>query len=127
MGFAAHAHAHTTRVSAWINRAGGEKEIVYETYDWSEPLMAMFDSQHDYDAPSMESGNEGAYSGILTMNPGDTFGWECHIRNDDQPDPLRFGDGAYRLEMCNIFGFYAPGNGGRTWVNGFGSTEIIDR
>jgi hypothetical protein len=112
MGFAAHAHAHTTRVTAWINRAGGEKEYVYETYDWSEPVYAMFDSAHDYNPVNPGSGQEAAHTGLLTMGPGDTFGWECHIVNDDLPDvTLIFGDGAYEKEMCNMFGFYTGGEG----------------
>jgi hypothetical protein len=121
MGFAAHSHAHTKRVTAWINRAGSaEREYVYETYDWSEPLMPQFDTAHTYPAmQGMGSGKEGAHNGILKMGKDDTFGWECEVENNDSTTPLTFGDGAYSKEMCNIFGFYAPGTGYGNWA-GFG-------
>jgi len=120
MGFAAHAHAHTSRVTAWINRAGapeGEREYVYETYDWEQPLNAQFDTVTKHDPISaMGGGKDAAHSGVLSMGKGDTFGWECDVENDDEPLPLTFGDGAYDKEMCNIFGFFAPGNGTGQWL-----------
>jgi len=121
MGFAAHAHAHTHRVTAWINRDGqADREYVYETYTWDEPLNAQFDTVHANPAITGMGGlKEAAHSGVLTMGKKDTFGWECEVENDDLPNVrLTFGDGAYDKEMCNIFGFYAPGNGTGLWLGG---------
>jgi hypothetical protein len=111
LGITGHAHASTTRITAWIDRAAtGQRERVYEVYDWSEPLNAQFSSMHTN--PPMGDGiNDGAHTGILTFEPGDTFSWECEMHN--QTDKvLRFGNFAYTAEMCNIFGFAVPGNGG---------------
>jgi hypothetical protein len=121
MGFAAHSHAHTSRVTAWINRDGeSEREYVYETYDWAEPLNAQFDTAHSHaTVTGMGADKEAAYTGVLKLGPKDTFGWECEVTNDDLPNvSLRFGDGAYDKEMCNIFGFFAPGNGTGMWAGG---------
>jgi hypothetical protein len=118
MGFAAHSHAHTSRVTAWINRDGAsEREYVYETYDWAEPLNAQFDTVHSHnEVVGMGGKREAAHTGVLNLGPKDTFGWECEVTNDDLPNTtLTFGDGAYDKEMCNIFGFYAPGNGLGSW------------
>jgi hypothetical protein len=121
MGFAAHSHAHTSRVTAWINREGSpDREYVYETYDWAEPLNAQFDTVHSHREVVGMGGNvEAAHTGVLNLGPKDTFGWECEVTNNDLPNvALTFGDGAYEKEMCNIFGFYAPGNGLGSWQGG---------
>ena len=45
LGFTGHAHANTTRITAWINRAAtGQREQVYEVFDWAEPLQAAFNT-----------------------------------------------------------------------------------
>lgn len=119
IGFAAHAHAHTSRVTAWINRVGATaREYVYETYDWEQPLNAQFDTVTKHKPVArMGAGVDAAHSGVLTMKRGDTFGWECDVENDDLPgQSLTFGDGAYDKEMCNIFGFFAPGSGRGQWL-----------
>jgi hypothetical protein len=111
MGISGHAHAHTSRISAWVNWSNGSRELIYETYDWAEPLNAEFDSIHNYPPPG-DGVNEGAHSGPLVLQPGDTFGWECEVTNHDLDQPLNFANEAYTGEMCNIFGFYVPGTGG---------------
>jgi hypothetical protein len=111
LGITGHAHSHTKRVSAYIDRADGTEELVYETYNWSDPINAEFDSAHSYPEPGTE-GIDGAHNGELTMSPGDTFRFECDVLNDDLPTALHFANEAYTGEMCNIFGFYVPGNGG---------------
>jgi hypothetical protein len=111
LGMTGHAHANTTRITAWIDRAAsGQRDRIYEAYDWAEPLNAQFSSQHQN--PQMGDGiNDGAHTGQLWMDPGDTFSWECEIHNQ-QNVTLRFGNLAYEAEMCNIFGFHVPGGGG---------------
>ena len=107
MGFTGHAHAHTQRISIW-KRAGAQRTLLYETYNWEEPLTVQFESQHKYGNPSYKSGADGALSGVLSVNRGDTVEWECHVVNNSAAT-LRFGDQAFTGEMCNVFGFYAPG------------------
>lgn len=111
LGITAHAHSHTHRMSAYINHADGTSDLIYESYTWEEPLNAQFDSVHEHPEP----GNgmvDGAYSGIMTLDPGDTFSWECDVRNNDLDIPLVFANKADTAEMCNIFGFMTPGVGG---------------
>jgi hypothetical protein len=55
-------------------------------------------------------GTKGAYSGVVQFKAGDMIDWECEVFNDGQK-PLRFGNEVYGAEMCNMFGFYTPGNG----------------
>ena len=48
-----------------------------------------------------------AYSGVLTLEKGDSIEFECEIANDlDQT--LYFANKAYTADMCNMFGFYTP-------------------
>jgi len=110
MGLSGHMHAHGLRFSAWTVGADGARTLVYDTYDWEEPLNAQYDSGHDYPAPDPEAQTEGAWSGILTVRRGETLDWECEIDND-LAEPLRFGNKAYTGEMCNLFGWYAPSVG----------------
>lgn len=112
LGITGHAHAHNTRFTAFLERADGASEMIYESYDWEEPLNARFDSVTENFEPGDGTRN-GAHSGILTMQPGDKMTWECEVENTlDQP--LRFENEAYTAEMCNVFGFYVPGDSG-TW------------
>lgn len=112
MGIAGHVHAHTARESVFLNHADGTKELVYETFNWAEPLFAQFDSVHQNPATGTV-GRDGARSGKLIFAPGDTMTWECEVNNTTQA-ALKFADRAYDAEMCNVFGYFTPGNG-TTW------------
>lgn len=120
MALAGHAHAHTTRETAYITHNGVE-QIVYQTYSWAEPLWAQFDGAHVN--PPVKDGVDGSLSGPLIFYPGDTIRWECEVHNTtpDQysPNPvtLAWGDLAYTGEMCNLFGYYTPGDGSM-WSGG---------
>lgn len=111
LGLTAHAHSHTKRMSAWINRMSGERELIYESYTWSEPLNAQFDSVHT-DYPEPGNGTvDGAVTGLVTLQRGETIDWECDVVNNDLDIPLQFKNSAYEGEMCNLFGFVTPGLG----------------
>jgi hypothetical protein len=110
MGLSGHMHAHGVRFSAWKVTAGGTRTLVYDTYDWEEPLNAQFDSGHEYPPPDQVSRADGAWNGLLTIRRGESLDWECEYEND-LPTPLRFGNKAYTGEMCNLFGWYAPSVG----------------
>jgi hypothetical protein len=117
MGINGHGHVHLTRLSAWIDRADGERQPIYETYDWAEPIIAQF-SDGTVNPPLGEPMRDGAYSGLLTMGAGDRLSWECEFDNRlDQP--LRWANEAYTAEMCNVFGYYTANQGLRSngnWI-----------
>lgn len=111
MALAGHAHANTLRETAYLNHSDGRpRDIVYQTYDWAEPLWAQFDYAHDN--PPIQEGMDGAITGPFVFQPGDTLTWECDVDNQFTNLTLRFGDLAYEAEMCNMFGYYTPGSGG---------------
>ena len=110
MGLTGHMHAHGLRFSAWKVGRDGTRALVYDTYDWEEPLNAQFDSTHQNPAPRPGARSEGAWSGLLTIERGESLDWECEVSND-LATSLRFGNKAYTGEMCNLFGWYAPSYG----------------
>jgi hypothetical protein len=111
MGVSGHMHAHGLRFSASKVAADGTRTLIYDTYNWQEPLNAQFDSTHQYPAPNAEARTDGAWSGLLTISRGESLDWECEIDNDLDTS-LRFSNEAYTGEMCNLFGWYAPSTGG---------------
>jgi hypothetical protein len=111
MGLSGHMHAHGLRLSAWKVAANGTRTLVYDTYDWEEPLNAQFDSGHEYPAPDPQARTDAAWSGLLMIRRGESLDWECEYLNDDLDAPLLFGNQAYTGEMCNLFGWYAPSVG----------------
>jgi hypothetical protein len=111
IGLTGHVHAHTTHEAVWWNHASGGKEIIYETYNWQDPLIAQYDSVHTNPTPGISANSDGAHTGLLTLQPGDTISWACDVDNTTD-QPLRFADLAYTAEMCNVFGFFTPGTGG---------------
>jgi hypothetical protein len=111
IGLSGHMHAHGLRFSAWKVGSDGSRTLVYDTYDWEEPLNAQFDSTHHYPPPDPGARTEGAVSGLLTIRRGESLDWECEIQTD-RSTQLRFGNKAYTGEMCNLFGWYAPSVGG---------------
>lgn len=110
LGLTGHVHAHTTHEAVWWNHASGGKEMIYETYNWQDPLIAQYDSVHTNPKPGVSPNSDGAHTGLLTLQSGDTISWECDVNNTTD-QPLKFADLAYTAEMCNVFGFFAPGTG----------------
>lgn len=109
MGLAGHAHAHTVRESIFLTHNGTEN-VVYQTFNWSEPLWAQFDEAHTN--PTIAPGKDGAISGPFVFQEGDSLRWECEVNNTTNPPvTLVFADRAYDAEMCNVFGYYTPGDG----------------
>jgi hypothetical protein len=115
IGMNGHGHAHMTRLSAWIDRADGTHQPVYETFDWSEPVVAQFNSATQNPALG-EALTDGAYSGVLTMGVGDQFSWECEVLNDLDTS-IRWANEAYTSEMCNLFGYYTRGDSRQSYGN----------
>ena len=109
----AHAHAHTVRVSTYLN-----DQLIYENYDWADPEFMDFNSVIQNPAPNEGTATAGGVSGILNVTPTDQLRWECEVINDSQYT-LTFGNGVYDKEMCNIFGVYTPTAGGPWGASAF--------
>jgi hypothetical protein len=109
-----HQHAHGTRFSAYKVAAGGDRSLIYETYDWEEPDQLFFDSTHVNPEADRDAGRAGGATGPLRLEAGDRIDYECEITNTTE-GTLRFANEAYTAEMCNLFGSYTPSVGG-TWL-----------
>jgi hypothetical protein len=123
-----HRHAHTTRFSVWATR-GGERELVYEDYDWKEAVEITYNSVVQNDVPDAPTSRPGGYSGILNLVAGDVIDFECEVDNtaarnaelaqeapdlglDVNPPTLTFANEVYTAEMCNLFGSMVNPSGG---------------
>jgi hypothetical protein len=111
-----HRHVWTPNFSAWVEKAGGETEIVYQSYDWFDQPTYRYDSIAQNPTPAPEARTDGAKSGQLVLQPGDSLHFNCHIAFTDAraaaegaPSPasigvLRFANEAFTAEMCILFG-----------------------
>jgi hypothetical protein len=112
-----HRHFWTTNFSSWIERAGGETELAYQSYDWSDMPTYRYDSVVKNPELSPDAKTDGALSGVVMLHAGDKLHFNCHIEFTDTrkaldehaPSPsqigtLRFANEAYNGEMCIQFG-----------------------
>jgi len=113
MSLTGHNHNHTLRFTAYVER-GGDKTLVYESYDWAHPAYLAYDSVHDNAPPDVDLQRPGGSSGLLELAAGDALLWECEMVNDDLSIPLVYANRALDAEMCNLHGIQTPrvGNGG---------------
>jgi hypothetical protein len=105
--FFGHMHAHGQRFSAFKTGTDGSRTLIYESYDWFELDRREFNSVVQNPTPEYQSGQDGAFSGVLTIGPGERLDYECEMYNSETYD-LVYALGAYTAEMCNLFGAYAP-------------------
>lgn len=98
-----HVHSHTTRFSAWRVTPDDERELIYELYDWEEPMGIAFNSITENPEPNADLGIEGGHSGLLHLAAGDRLEFECHVENTLET-ALVFGNEALTAEMCILFG-----------------------
>jgi hypothetical protein len=108
-----HYHSHTVRNSAWRITPGGQKTLIYESFDWHEPASLEFDSAHTNPPSDPVAKTAGGVSGTLEFKKGDTLAWECEVVNNDSW-ALPFTNQVDKGEMCIMSGFYAPSTGS-TW------------
>jgi hypothetical protein len=111
-----HRHAWTTNFSSWVEKPGGENQIIYQSYDWFDEPTYRYDSMTMNPTPAPDKRTDGATTGILMLNPGEKLHFNCHIEFTDQqaaavnaPSPnsigtLRFANQAFNAEMCILFG-----------------------
>jgi len=97
-----HRHANTVRFSAWRTR-NGKSDLIYEDYDWHDPLVVEYNTITENKAPDPEALRGGAVSGVLDVLPGDTLDWECEVKNQTNK-VLRFTNEVYDGEMCILIG-----------------------
>ena len=70
LSMVAHRHAWTTRLHAWVVRAGStQEELVYDSNDWSD--MPTFSYNSRVMNPPPGQGMDGATSGPLVLEPGE--------------------------------------------------------
>jgi len=94
-----HRHANNVRFSVWHN-SGGQKDLVYQAYNWEEPIT--FDYSSTVMNPMPDIGGketEGAWSGVLPFKAGDSFSFECHVVNKTK-GTLNFTNNTFTGEMC---------------------------
>jgi hypothetical protein len=109
LALVAHMHSHTSRVAAFIQRAGStDRQKVYEDYNWEEPTFVYYNSKTTNQPPDPVAKKTGGITGDLVAHPGDQLSWECEVHNDSDNLTLQFSDKALTGEMCNVFGVYGP-------------------
>jgi len=96
-----HTHAHGLRETAFIRRASGDRQKVFEQYDYQEPQMFQYDSIATN--PSFSTSSPGAHSGPLEVFAGDALEWECEVDNNTDRG-LTYTNDVFYGEMCNIWG-----------------------
>jgi hypothetical protein len=97
-----HRHANTLRFSAWRKR-GGVRELVYEDYDWHDPLVLEYNSTTTNQPANPQTMSGGGHTGVLDLQPGDALEWECEVDNQSGV-PLRFVNETLTGEMCILIG-----------------------
>jgi hypothetical protein len=113
-----HYHTHTSRftVTATID---GQTSTILDNFPkmhvLPEPALVAYDSVEKNQAPDEATHTDGASSGIVHLKPGDKIDWYCTVTNDDQPNPITFGNAVYTGEMCNLFGLYGPTTDSKPW------------
>jgi hypothetical protein len=96
-----HTHAHGIRETAWILRGSGQRQKVFEQYDYQDPQIFNYDSITTN--PAFSENAPGAHSGILEVTSGDVLEWECEVDNDTDRG-LMYTNDVFYGEMCNIWG-----------------------
>ena len=94
--------ARATRFTTWRKR-GDQRELIYESLDWVDPLVLEYNSITDNLASDRDAGIEGGMSGVVDLQQGDVLEWECHVINE-RSTTLRFTNETYDGEMCILVG-----------------------
>ncbi len=110
-----HRHAHSTQFTAWVEHPSGQKDLLYQDWDWHEPTELMFNSITTNPLPDPAAKTAGGMSGLLVLAAGDKLDWEC-IVNNDSDNTLTFSNEVYKGEMCNVFGSIVATDGTPTWT-----------
>jgi hypothetical protein len=117
-----HRHAWTTNFSAWIDKGGGQTEIMYQSFDWYDEPTYRYDSLTMNPMPNHATKTDGAATGVRWLEPGQDLHFNCRIQYTDaradavsspvtpaENGSLRFANEAFNAEMCILFGSTAEG------------------
>jgi hypothetical protein len=130
-----HRHVWTTNFSTWVERADGEVELIYQSFDWFDMPTYRYDSVVKNPSLNPEARIDGATSGVLELKAGDQLHFNCHMEFTDAraaaegaPTPdevgvLRFANEAYTGEMCILFG---NNTGGDLGLPSSGNRDVPD-
>lgn len=99
-----HSHAHTESFTAYRIR-GGQRDLVYQSFDWAEPDILTFNSVVQNPLPDPAAKSDGGMTGTFILQPGDQLEWSCDVNNTTDA-ALRFANEAYTAEMCLLAGSY---------------------
>jgi hypothetical protein len=95
-------HRHANNVRFTVTRVRGtQRDVIYDAYDWEEPLLLEYSSRVQNPAPDYAQHIEGGWSGILDLRTGDQIEWQCDVVNT-QNATLRFTNQTYLGEMCIV-------------------------
>jgi hypothetical protein len=97
-----HRHANNLRFSTWRKR-GSQQDLIYEDYDWEEPLTLEFSSLVTNTPPNPTNKVGGGWSGPLDLMAGDTVIFECDIVNMTDHTFVGMNE-AENDEMCILIG-----------------------
>jgi hypothetical protein len=97
-----HRHAHNVRFSVWRNR-GAQRDLVYDGFDWAEPLVLEYSSVTKNATPDDVARKEGGWTGILDLVKDDVVEWECEV-NNDTANVLLSTNETINGEMCILVG-----------------------
>lgn len=75
-----HRHANNRRFSVWRTH-DAQQDLIYEDYDWEDPLVLEFNSTLANTAADSAKKTAGGWSGELDLVPGDKLSFECDIVN----------------------------------------------
>ena len=98
-----HAHTHNTRFAVWHDKADGESELIYDSYDGAEAPTYTYNTVHTNPTPDADARKSGASSGILELLPGEQLRYQCDINNTTEYT-FRGANEVNTDEMCNLFG-----------------------
>jgi hypothetical protein len=112
LSLSGHRHAWTTRFHAWVVRASGEEELIYDSYDWRDMPTFAYNSITKNPEPGRSI--DGAKTGPLVLHPGDEVHFNCHVATTEDralrlgvrlpEEPLKWDNRAFAGEMCLLIG-----------------------
>jgi hypothetical protein len=112
-----HRHAWTSNFSSWIEHDDGKVDLIYQSFNWTDMPTYRYDSMAKNPPLNPDARSDGATSGVLSLDKGDTLHFNCHIAFTDKrantvdapttPEDigmLHFSNQAFDGEMCIEFG-----------------------
>ena len=119
-----HAHSRMTRESVWHDKADGTSDLVYETYDWSEPGELFYRDGLQNPVANSTTKAFGGASGYQLVKKGESVSFECEYHNPTSTE-IKLGE-TTKTEMCNVFGMYYPTDGD-VWSCACANSVCLDK